>query len=212
MAEKKEEPIEEGLQETKSPSFLFKLSLTKEDKQTIMDILQKDFEWDSEYSSYQISEFDEHKEKDGKVVSLSFDEKIEAEKELKKIALEFAEYGALDAITIALAVSWNRRDDFHAIRKIIRKYTINEFDYYRERYAELMELSALFSRIKTTQNYLRPRIGEKKMKVKIDGGTYTIHERKLFELKKAYKDNKEELRKAILNEAVPYKEAPVEEI
>lgn len=177
-----------------------------------MDILQKDFEWDSEYSSYQISEFDEHKEKDGKVVSLSFDEKIEAEKELKKIALEFAEYGALDAITIALAVSWNRRDDFHAIRKIVRKYTINEFDYYRERYAELMELSALFSRIKTTQNYLRPRIGEKKMKVKIDGGTYTIHERKLFELKKAYKDNKEELRKAILNEAVPYKEAPVEEI
>ena len=214
MAEKKEEPIVEDVQDTKSPSFLFKLSLTKEDKQTIIDILRKDFEWQSEYSSFQIKEYDEHKEKDGKVVSLSFEEEVEAEKKLKKAALAFAEFGVLDAITIALAATWNRRDDFNTIRKIIRKYTIDEFVYYRERDMEIRELSDLFSRIKYTQNYLRPRIGEKKVIIKINGAEYTIPGRRLKELRDQYLAHvsKEEFREIVLAEAVPYKRPKVEEI
>lgn len=195
MPRKKENPVVEDYS-----SYVFELPLTADEKKTIIDILWKDFEWKADYSSFQIKTFDE-----------DLDKKIEEENELRKTARFIAEKGLLDVITIAMAISWNRRDDFNAIRKIIRKYAKNEYEYYFERNCEIWRIGKILSRIRLTQNYLRPRIGEKKKKVEINDEVYTIHERRLVELKKAYKDVME-LRDAILKEAVPYKDTPAEKI
>ena len=141
----------------------------------------------------------------------ALDKIIEEENELRKSARFIAEKGLLDVITIAMAISWNRRDDFKVIREIIRKYAKNEYEYYFERNCEIWRIGKILSRIRLTQNYLRPRIGEKKKKVEINDEVYTSHERRLVELKKAYKDVME-LRDAILKEAVPYKDTPAEKI
>ncbi len=199
MAEKKEENTR-GTEEVKKQSFVFNLPLTEEDQQKIIEILRKDYVWDDEYSSFQIKKF----EKD-------FKKKIEAEKELRKTALAFAETGLLDAITIAMATTWNRRDDFNAIRKIIRNYKRDEYEYYRERDEDVKKLGALMSRIKYTQNYLRPRSGEKKQLLRIDGIVYTIPERRFRELLEMY-DDKAEFKEAIMKEVVPYKSPDVKEI
>ncbi len=195
MPRKKENPVVEDYS-----MYVFELPLTADEKKTIIDILWKDFEWKADYSSFQIKTFDE-----------DLDKKIEEENELRKTARFIAEKGLLDVITIAMAISWNRRDDFNAIRKIIRKYAKNEYEYYFERNCEIWRIGKILSRIRLTQNYLRPRIGEKKKKVEINDEVYTIHERRLVELKKAYKDVME-LRDAILKEAVPYKDTPAEKI
>lgn len=195
MPRKKENPVVEDYS-----MYVFELPLTADEKKTIIDILWKDFEWKADYSSFQIKTFDE-----------DLDKKIEEENELRKTARFIAEKGLLDVITIAMAISWNRRDDFNAIRKIIRKYAKNEYEYYFERNCEIWRIGKILSRIRLTQNYLRPRIGEKKKKVEINDEVYTIHERRLVELKKAYKDVME-LREAILKEAVPYKDTPAEKI
>jgi len=199
MAEKKKENTR-GTEEVKKQSFVFNLPLTEEDQQKIIEILRKDYVWDDEYSSFQIKKF----EKD-------FKKKIEAEKELRKTALAFAETGLLDAITIAMATTWNRRDDFNAIRKIIRNYKRDEYEYYRERDEDVKKLGALMSRIKYTQNYLRPRSGEKKQLLRIDGIVYTIPERRFRELLEMY-DDKAEFKEAIMKEVVPYKSPDVKEI
>ena len=195
MPRKKESPVVEDYS-----MYLFELPLTAEEKKIVVDILRKDYEWDDKYSSFQIKTYDE-----------DLDKKIEEENELRKTARFIAEKRLLDVITIAMAISWNRRDDFNAIRKIIRKYTKNEYEYYFERNCEIWRIGKILSRIRLTQNYLRPRIGEKKKKVEINDEVYTIHERRLVELKKAYKDVME-LREAILKEAVPYKDTPAEKI
>ena len=199
MAEKKKENTR-GTEEVKKQSFVFNLPLTEEDQQKIIEILRKDYVWDDEYSSFQIKKF----EKD-------FKKKIEAEKELRKTALALAETGLLDAITIAMATTWNRRDDFNAIRKIIRNYKRDEYEYYRERDEDVKKLGALMSRIKYTQNYLRPRSGEKKQLLRIDGIVYTIPERRFRELLEMY-DDKAEFKEAIMKEVVPYKGPDVKEI
>ena len=195
MPRKKVNPVVEDYS-----SYVFELPLTADEKKTIIDILWKDFEWKADYSSFQIKTFDE-----------DLDKKIEEENELRKTARFIAEKGLLDVITIAMAISWNRRDDFKVIREIVRKYSINEYLYYRERDKEVMGLSTLISRIKYTQNYLRPRIGEKKKKIKIDGVLYKIPERRLWRLRRIYTD-KNELRDALLKEAELCKEEPVFEI
>lgn len=199
MAEKKKENTR-GTEEVKKQSFVFNLPLTEDDQQKIIEILRKDYVWDDEYSSFQIKKF----EKD-------FKKKIEAEKELRKTALALAETGLLDAITIAMATTWNRRDDFNAIRKIIRNYKRDEYEYYRERDEDVKKLGALMSRIKYTQNYLRPRSGEKKQLLRIDGIVYTIPERRFRELLEMY-DDKAEFKEAIMKEVVPYKSPDVKEI
>lgn len=195
MPRKKESPVVEDYS-----MYLFELPLTAEEKKIVVDILRKDFEWNEDYSSFQMKNIDE-----------DLDKKIEEENELRKTARFIAEKRLLDVITIAMAISWNRRDDFNAIRKIIRKYAKNEYEYYFERNCEIWRIGKILSRIRLTQNYLRPRIGEKKKKVEINDEVYTIHERRLVELKKAYKDVME-LRDAILKEAVPYKDTPAEKI
>ena len=178
-------------------SYVFELPLTADEKKTIIDILWKDFEWKADYSSFQIKTFDE-----------DLDKKIEEENELRKTARFIAEKGLLDVITIALAISWNRRDDFKVIREIVRKYSINEYLYYHERDKEVMELSNLISRIKYTRNYLRPHIGNKKKIIKIEGVPYKIPEKRLWRLRRIYTD-KNELRDALLKEAELYKEESV---
>lgn len=195
MPRKKENPVVEDYS-----MYVFELPLTAEEKKIVVDILRKDFEWNEDYSSFQMKNIDE-----------DLDKKIEDENELRKTARFIAEKRLLDVITIAMAISWNRRDDFNAIRKIIRKYAKNEYEYYFERNCEIWRIGKILSRIRLTQNYLRPRIGEKKKKVEINDEVYTIHERRLVELKKAYKDVME-LRDAILKEAVPYKDIPAEKI
>ncbi|MBO7480814.1 MAG: hypothetical protein J6T63_01760 [Bacteroidales bacterium] len=195
MPRKKENPVVEDYS-----MYVFELPLTVEEKKTIIDILWKDFEWNADYSSFQIKTFDE-----------DFDKKIEEEILLRETARTVAKKGLLDAITLALAVTWNRRDDFNAIRKIIRKYAWDEYAYYRERNGDISRFVNLLSRVKLTQNYLRPRIGDKKIKVMIDGACYTIRERRWVELAKLYND-KEKLREAVLKEAVPYKETPAVEL
>lgn len=192
MPRKKKEIVEEDFS-----SFVFELPLTADEKKTIIDILWKDFEWDADYSSFQIKTYDE-----------DLGKKIEDENELRKTARFIAEKGLLDVITIALAISWNRRDDFNAIRKIIRKYAKNEYEYYFERNCEIWRIGKMLSRIRLTQNYLRPRIGEKKIKVKVEGAYYTIHERRWVELNKICNGDIEKLREAVLKEGVPYKETP----
>ncbi len=195
MPRKKVNPVVEDYS-----MYVFELPLTAEEKKIVVDILRKDFEWNEDYSSFQMKNIDE-----------DLDKKIEEENELRKTARFIAEKRLIDVITIAMAISWNRRDDFNAIRKIIRKYAKNEYEYYFERNCEIWRIGKILSRIRLTQNYLRPRIGEKKKKVEINDEVYTIHERRLVELKKAYKDVME-LRDAILKEAVPYKDTPAEKI
>ena len=202
MAEKKKENTS-GTQEVRTPSFVFKLPLTEKEKQLVIGILQKDFEWNEENSSFQIKRFKK-----------GFDEKIEAEKELRKTALALAETALLHATTIAMATTWNRRDDFNAIRKIVRKYKLDEYEYYRERDEDVKKLGALISRIKYTQNYLRPRKSESKQVILIDGIKYIMPQRRFLELKEKYMeyDDKEMLKEALLKEAIPYKGPSVEEI
>ena len=195
MPRKKENPVVEDYS-----MYVFELPLTAEEKKTIIDILWKDFEWKADYSSFQIKTFDE-----------DLDKKIEEENELRKTARFIAEKGLLDVITIAMAISWNRRDDFKVIREIVRKYSINEYLYYHERDKEVMELSNLISRIKYTRNYLRPHIGNKKKIIKIEGVPYKIPEKRLWRLRRIYTD-KNELRDALLKEAELYKEESVFEI
>ena len=185
-------------------SFVFKLPLTDEEKQTVIEILRKDFVFERGNTSFQIREH---------TIYHGYQRKYEP---------TFA--GALDAITVAFAVSWNRKDDFAVVRKIVRKYTDDEYEYYRERDKELNAVFAIFSRFKILDNYVRKNtpsadfiemlkrdmfgttLSEKmEMTIIINGEKYTIPKERLDELENNVEDRRI-LKQLLLGEAFPVQE------
>ena len=204
-------------------SFVFKLPLTDEEKQTVIEILRKDFVFERGNTSFQLREHTIYHGYQRKYEP-TFEEKVAAEKRLKKTALVLAESGALDAITVAFAVSWNRKDDFAVVRKIVRKYTDDEYEYYRERDKELNAVFAIFSRFKILDNYVRKNtpsadftellerdmfgttLSERmEMTIIINGEKYTIPKERLVELKNNVEDRMI-LKQLLLGEAFPVQE------
>ncbi|MBO7480815.1 MAG: hypothetical protein J6T63_01765 [Bacteroidales bacterium] len=184
------------------PSFVFGSPLTEEEKQTILEILRKDFVWDSNYCSYQMKSFIwEHGRNVSRATSAvgemryfretnkCFEWRLEEEARLKETALAFAESGVLDAITLAFAVSWNRKDDFAVVRKIVRKYMDNEYDYYRDRNKEVKELDAIKSRLLALKVGLK-KYAKKEVNVVAGGEVHKISEARLKELCANVKDRK----------------------
>ena len=175
------------------------MPLTEEEKQTIIDILRKDFVWEEGNSSYQIKKNDTKDpiRKNNRIVRYkeSFEEKCENECAIRKQLYEFAEMGLLDAITIAFAATWNLKDDFAVVRKIVRKYTDNEYDYYRERSKELKLIVSLFdvlgSRIGSLYKRRFDDFSKPMEKILIDGKKYKIRRYRLNELMESIKDKKE---------------------
>ena len=154
--------------------FKFDLKISDAEKRIIISILEKDFEFDPLLSSVKMKQQDSF-----------IEQKKEDEKKLKKTALAFAKTGLFDTITIALAASLNRRDHFYIIMKIIEKHMPDESPYYLERKKAVNDLSNLMSRIKYTQNYLKPRNGMKEFT--IAGKCYKIKESDLEKLQSAFK-------------------------
>ena len=197
--------------EQKKSNFVFGLPLTDEDKQTIIDILRKEFVWESGNSSYQIKQSDTGTQcfninRCNFRPSLSFEEKCEFERKICKRLCDLAEIGMVEAITAAFAVTWNRKDDFAVVRKIVRKYTDNEHDYYKERSKDLKPVFSLADVLKSRIGYLN-RLPYKnsytrRVQIIIQGEKYIIRNGRLRELKEAIKDKKELVRE-LKKEAVP---------
>lgn len=101
----------------------------------------------------------------------------------------------LDTITIAFAATWNLKDDFAVVRKIVRKYTDNEYDYYRERSKDLKLIVSLFdvlgSRIGSLYKRRFDDFSKPMEKILIDGKKYKIRRYRLNELMESIKDKKE---------------------
>lgn len=202
MTNKEEEIIAQ-----EKATFVFGLPLTEEEKQTIIDILRKDFVWKEGNSSYQIKKRGSKylvREKRFRIerYEVSFEEQCENESIIRKRLYEFAEMGLLDTITIAFASCWNLKDDFAVVRKIVRKYTDNEYDYYRERSKELKLIVSFFDVLDSRIGFLRKIKYDSKVEIYINGDKYKISKSILDELKKTIKDKKELVR-ILKEEATP---------
>ena len=187
-------------------NYRFDLPLTDEQKGRVIEILNDPtYVFVEGEASFMIKRHDEHKEtrtdKGGLQIELSFDEKVEKETQMRKIMLEFAKAGIIDAVTVALGFCWNEKTKFNEVRGFVREYRKDEYEYFREHDAECQLVSDSIARIKYSQNYLKPRVSEKRVPIKIEGVKYTIAEKIFIELKKQYGDDREALKKALLAEA-----------
>lgn len=200
-----------------SANYRFALPLTDEEKARVIAILESpEYKFVDGEASFQIKKTDVHTEKTtdkgGLQIVLSFEEKVAKETELRKVLLEIAKNGLADAVTVAFGFCWNDKPRFNEVRDLVRKYRKNdEYDYYRENDATIALISDAITRIKYSQNYLKPRLTEKRSTFRINGELYTIPEKLFVELKKQYADDKEGLRTALLANSKPAKESTIEE-